>query len=188
MGGATPKSGKTIARDRLSANDSRIAERSARLAGMKQLVLENLRSAHNVGSIFRTADAVGVERIYLIGYTPTPLDRFGRRQKEIAKTSLGASETVPWEQHDTVVPVLEQASADGVEIVVVEQADGSVPLPRYPVPASVIYVLGNEVTGVSDEALARADTIVEIPMLGTKESLNVAVAAGIVLYHGLQTK
>jgi len=152
---------------------------------MKQLVLENVRSAHNVGSLFRTADGAGVECVHLVGYTPTPIDRFGRVQKEIEKTSLGATKAVAWEWHETIGPLLARARDEGRTIVAVEQAPESVPLAAFTVPESVLYLFGSEVEGLSEATLAQADTIVEIPMLGVKESLNVAVAAGIVLYHDL---
>lgn len=152
---------------------------------VKYLILENIRSAYNVGAIFRTADAAGVAKMFLVGYTPAPLDRFGRVQGEIEKTSLGASAVVPWEQVATTKEVIEQLQADGVTVVAVELAEGSVPLKDFAEPTAVAYIVGNEVEGVSAEALATADVIVELPMLGQKESLNVSVTAGIVLYHGL---
>lgn len=151
----------------------------------KYLILENIRSAYNVGAIFRTADGAGVSKIFLIGYTPAPIDRFGRVQPEIKKTSLGASEVILWEHHPTVEPVIERLQAEGLKVAAVEQGKESISLGDFEVPEKVVYVLGNEVDGVSDTVLQKADTIVEIPMLGTKESLNVSVAAGIVLYHGL---
>lgn len=152
---------------------------------MKYLILENIRSAYNVGAIFRTADGAGVSKIFLIGYTPAPTDRFGRVQAEIQKTSLGASTAVVWEHHATIDPVLEKLKVDEVCIIAVEQTVGAVSLSSFSVPEKVAYIVGNEVEGVSAGALAAADRVVEIPMLGTKESLNVSVATGIVLYHGL---
>lgn len=152
---------------------------------MKYLILENIRSAYNVGAIFRTADGAGVSKIFLVGYTPTPLDRFGRIQQEIEKTSLGASEVIPWEQHQLSRGVIDKLKAEGVEVVAVEQSANAKPLREFNVPEKVVYILGNEVDGVSAETALASDTIVEIPMLGTKESLNVSVAAGIVLYHDL---
>jgi tRNA G18 (ribose-2'-O)-methylase SpoU len=154
---------------------------------VKYLILENIRSAYNVGAIFRTADGAGVSKIFLIGYTPTPIDRFGRIQPEIAKTSLGASTEIPWEHAQDVVEVIHDLKQNGAHIAAVEQTNDSVSLGKFLVPDEVAYILGNEVEGVSEPALALADTIVEIPMLGSKESLNVSVAAGIVLYHGMAT-
>jgi 23S rRNA (guanosine2251-2'-O)-methyltransferase len=146
------------------------------------IILHNIRSAYNVGAIFRTADATNVEKIYLTGYTPTPLDRFGRTQSEIKKTSLGASSTVPWEsgEFSTVVEALQQA---GVTVVAVEQTETAQPLHEFASPAQVAFVFGNEITGVEETELALVDAIVELPMLGTKESLNVSVTAGVVMYH-----
>lgn len=150
---------------------------------MKYLILENIRSAYNVGAIFRTADGAGVSKIFLIGYTPAPIDRFGRVQPEIQKTSLGASEEVEWEHADTATEIIKSLQANGVTVVAVEQTGNSVSLQDSQVPAKVAYILGNEVDGVSEAALQIADKVVEIPMYGTKESLNVSVAAGIILYH-----
>jgi len=152
---------------------------------MKFLILENIRSAYNVGAIFRTADAVGVDKIFLVGYTPTPIDRFGRPQTKIQKTSLGASDEVAWEHSLDINEVISKLKEADVYIVAVEQAPNSISLTKFKPPAKVAYMLGNEVEGVSGVALKNADAILEIPMLGTKESLNVSVTAGIVMYHGL---
>jgi tRNA G18 (ribose-2'-O)-methylase SpoU len=148
------------------------------------LFLNNIRSAHNVGAIFRTADGAGVQKIYLGGYTPAPIDRFARPQPEIAKTSLGASETVAWQavEYGKEVALLQTYKTDGYQVVVVEQVPASISLYDFVVPENVIYVLGNEVDGVAPAILEIADTIVEIPMRGVKESLNVATTAGIVLF------
>tara|TARA_B100000508_G_scaffold14126_1_gene9683 strand:- start:5807 stop:6277 length:471 start_codon:yes stop_codon:yes gene_type:complete len=154
----------------------------------KYIVLENIRSAYNVGAIFRTADASGVSKVFLVGYTPSPIDRFGRIQTEISKTSLGASEEVTWQYFEKIEDVLHEMQSEGINVVAVEQTESSVSLADFDEPEQVVYVMGNEIDGVSDEVLNVADTIVEIPMLGTKESLNVSVAAGIILYHGLTTK
>lgn len=151
----------------------------------KQIIIDTVRSAHNVGSIFRTADGAGVTHIYMYGYTPQPIDRFGRVQPEIAKTSLGASATVPWSVVAEVeVPTLAASlKAEGFTLVAVEQVPGAVSLPDFIEPEKVVYILGNEVTGVSPEWLQVADVVVEIPMQGMKESLNVSVCAGIVLFR-----
>jgi len=150
---------------------------------VKCVVLENIRSAHNVGSVFRTADGAGVDEIFLVGYTPAPIDRFGRMQKEIQKTSLGASEWIPWRYFETVAELVAYLEAEAIVLVAVEIASQSISLKQFKVPDRVAYVLGNEVEGVSEAALKAAATIVDIPMLGKKESLNVSVTAGIVLYH-----
>jgi len=151
---------------------------------MKRVFLNNIRSAHNVGAIFRTADGAGVERVYLAGYTPTPIDRFARPQPEIAKTSLGACETVAWQyvSGGEEVATLQALQAEGFTIVAIEQASQSISLYDFSVPERVVYVFGNEVSGVATDILQIADRVVEIPMHGTKESLNVATTVGIVLF------
>jgi len=154
---------------------------------MKYLVLENIRSAYNVGAMFRTADGAGVDKIFLVGYTPTPIDRFARVQPEIKKTSLGASESIPWEHFAESSSLIAHLQTLGCAMVAVEQTPQSISLQDFLVPKNVAYVMGNEVAGVTQDFLAAADTIVYIPMLGQKESLNVSVAAGIILYHGLHT-
>ena len=151
----------------------------------KLVILDSIRSAHNVGSIFRTSDGAGVEHIYFCGYTPCPTDRFGRVQPEIAKTSLGASVSVPW----TGVTVGEESALfqklkdDGYTIVAVEQAPEAVLLLEFIVPKKVAYILGNEIEGVSKAFLEAADVILEIPMRGSKESLNVASALAVAVYY-----
>jgi 23S rRNA (guanosine2251-2'-O)-methyltransferase len=152
---------------------------------MKYIILEDIRSAYNVGAIFRTADASGVAKVFLVGYTPAPTDRFGRVQQEIDKTSLGASKTMAWEQVATMKEIIDRLQAGGVCVAAVELAPGSVSLKDFKEPADVAYIVGNEVEGVAKETLALADVIVELPMLGQKESLNVSVTAGIILYHGI---
>lgn len=150
---------------------------------MRYVILHNIRSKYNVGAIFRTADAARVSKIFLTGYTPSPLDRFGRVDTEIMKTSLGAADTVSFEYVATIETVLERLKADGVEVVAVEIADGSVSLYDYKPAQNVAYIFGNEVEGVPKDVLDRVDHILEIPMGGQKESLNVSVTAGVVLLH-----
>lgn len=152
---------------------------------MKYLILENIRSAHNVGAIFRTAEGAGVAKIFLIGYTPTPIDRFSRPQPEITKTSLGAVDVIPWESLQTIEAAIAAVRSEQYQVVALEQTDQSITLKDFKLPEKVAYVVGNEVEGVSAVAVAMADTVVDIPMLGTKESLNVATATGILLYHDL---
>jgi tRNA G18 (ribose-2'-O)-methylase SpoU len=157
----------------------------------KVVILDAIRSAHNVGSIFRTADAAGVEKLYLCGPTPDPVDRFGRIQKEIAKTSLGASAQLAWEHVGTIdnrateemLLLIEQLKSDGYTIVAVEQAKRSVNLYDFTVPEKVVYIFGAEVEGVQSALLKVVDVVLELPMAGMKESLNVSVTAGIVLYQ-----
>ncbi len=149
------------------------------------VVLDNIRSAQNVGAIFRTSDGAGVEKIILAGYTPAPIDRFGRTQPAIAKTSLGATESVAWESctNEELVDRLQTYRTQGYQLVAVEQGAGSVSLYDFIEPEQVVYIFGNEVDGVSPDILSIADTLLELPMRGMKESLNVSVTAGIVLYH-----
>ncbi len=152
----------------------------------KILIIDNVRSAYNVGSMFRTADGAGVSRIILVGYSPAPLDRFGRIQSEIAKTSLGASAMIPWdsvasgESTSARIAALQQ---EGFTVVAVEQAPNALSLHEFSVPEKVAYIVGNEIDGVSSELLHVSDVTIHIPMRGQKESLNVGVAAGIVLFH-----
>ena len=123
--------------------------------------------------------------MFLVGYTPAPIDRFGRAQAEIKKTSLGASETMPWEKVESMSELITRLKSEGVTVVAVELAEGSVSLKDFNESERVAYIVGNEVDGVAKETLAQADVIVELPMLGQKESLNVSVTAGIILYHGI---
>lgn len=149
------------------------------------VMLDNVRSAHNVGSIFRTSDGAGVAKIFLVGYTPAPIDRFGRPQPEIEKTSLGASTTIPWEQvsDEAITEKISTLKVEGFTIVSVEQTDKSVSLYELTPAEKVCYVFGNEIDGVSKTLLNLSDAVVEIPMHGQKESLNVGVSVGIVLFQ-----
>jgi 23S rRNA (guanosine2251-2'-O)-methyltransferase len=148
---------------------------------MRFIILDSIRSEYNVGAIFRTADAAGVTTIYLCGYTPAPIDRFGRVVTAIQKTSLGASATVSWEQVPDCMTALAMVRRRGAEVVAVEQGAGSISLYEYTPKPNVAYVFGNETTGVSADVLSASDVILEIPMVGMKESLNVSVTAGVVL-------
>ena len=150
---------------------------------MKQLILHNIRSHYNVGAMFRTADGAGVAKVYLVGVTPAPVDRFGRPVLEIHKTALGAELQIPWEAAADILPLITKLQSEGVEVVAVEQCNTSVSLSDFKVPSSVAYIMGSETEGLPPEVLTAVDTVLEIPMLGSKESLNVSVAAGIVLYH-----
>ncbi len=147
------------------------------------VVLPDIRSAHNVGSVFRTADAAGVSHIYLAGHTPCPVDRFGRVQKEIAKTALGAEQVIPWTYVPTVAPLLRKLKKQGSTLVAIEQAKNSVDYRKMPKTGDIVLIFGNEVDGVSASVLKAVDCVAEIPMRGTKESLNVAVTAGIILFE-----
>jgi len=140
-------------------------------------LVENIRSMHNVGSIFRTSDGVRLTRLYLTGYTARP------PRKEIDKTALGATDSVPWEYHKDPLPVISELKSKGIRIVAVEHTSDSLDYARLSASFPVCLVMGNEVDGVSEEIVKKADETIEIPMLGLKQSLNVSVAFGIVVYH-----
>lgn len=146
------------------------------------VLLHNIRSAHNVGSIFRTADAAGASAVYLSGYTPTPVDRFERQRKDIAKTALGAQRSVPWFYRRDPSAIVAELSRKGWRIVGVEQDSRAIDYRRLPSRDKTLFIFGNEVRGLSKKLRARCDALVEIPMHGTKESLNVSVVAGIILF------
>src|SRR3989344_5136623 len=135
------------------------------------LILHNIRSVHNVGAIFRTAEAVGVEKIYLTGYTPTPVDRFGRKRSDFHKSALGAEEMVLWEVGEIgkVIHDLRFTIHD-MEIVALEQNQKSIDYKTYKSNKNFALILGNETKGVEKEILDKCDKIIEIPMKGEKES------------------
>ncbi len=147
------------------------------------VILHNIRSAHNVGSIFRTADGAGVTKIFLCGYTPTPTDRFGRPVLEIEKTSLGATTSVVWEHIHTTEECVARLKQQNVCIVAVEQHEHAIPYTEYTRTGDTAFVFGNEIDGIPDHICQVADRTVHIPMQGMKESLNVGVTAGIVLFQ-----
>jgi tRNA G18 (ribose-2'-O)-methylase SpoU len=150
------------------------------------VVAHDIRSMHNVGSIFRTADAAAVRKIFLCGITPSPLDRFKEVRADFAKVALGAERSVIWESAKTTASVIKQLKKEGYEILALEQSKHSVPYYDYAArlgsSSRIALVLGNEVRGLSPAILRSADHILEIPMMGEKESLNVAVAFGIVAF------
>ncbi len=142
------------------------------------VVLENIRSAYNVGSVFRTADAFLLEGIYICGYSAIP------PHKEIKKTALGAEESVQWKHFKTATEAIASLRASGYKIFAVEQARDSIPLHRFMDDTEKLAVVfGNEVTGIEQSTIALCDGIIEIPQLGMKHSLNIAVAAGVVLWE-----
>ncbi len=147
------------------------------------LILNDIRSIENVGAMFRTADAVGVDKIYLCGYTPAPIDRFGRKRKDLAKSALGAEEFVKWEQKKLVCPVIAKMKRDGFKVIAIEQDEKSVDYKKVKLGAKNAFIVGTEVTGIPKDVLERCDIIAEIPMKGKKESLNVSVATGIALFR-----
>lgn len=147
------------------------------------VVLENIRSAQNVGAILRTSDAIGVTKVWMVGYTPAPIDRFGRAVPDVLKTALGAEKTVPWEQRTDVASLIDELKAGGFRVVVVEKKEGAIDYKQCELNGPTVLIFGNEIDGVSPESCDRADDIISLPMRGKKESLNVATTAGIVLYR-----
>lgn len=151
------------------------------------MILQNIRSLHNVGSVFRTADAAGIEKIYLCGITPEPVDRFGKIQPQFAKVALGAEKSVAWERCGSANKLIDRLKKDGYKIWTIEQNRKSAAYyslrPKPHTLARAALILGNEVRGIASSILKKADKILEIPMRGRKESLNVAVAFGIVAFH-----
>ncbi|KIA87386.1 RNA methyltransferase [Flavobacterium sp. AED] len=143
------------------------------------LVLDDIRSLHNIGSVFRTADAFLIEKIYLCGITATPPN------KEIHKTALGATETVTWEHNDSILEVINKLKEESITTLAIEQVESAIFLHDFEVEKNKKYALvfGNEVYGVSQEAVALCDGCIEIPQLGTKHSLNISVSAGIVVWE-----
>lgn len=146
-------------------------------------MLLDLRSALNVGAIFRTADAVGVSKIYCVGTTPTPRDRFGRARNDIAKAALGAEQDVPWEYFKTAATPIRKMRQAGVTLCALEQDAEAIDYKKVKSEGDLCLVVGNEVTGVPRAVLGNVDVVAEIPMRGKKESLNVATATGIALYR-----
>ena len=147
------------------------------------VILDNIRSVYNVGSIFRTADAAGVDEIYLCGYTPQPVDRFGRERADIAKVALGAEKIVSWKHAEDIKSLIAKLQKDEFEVVAIEQTENSVDYKKVEAGEKVAFVFGNEPNGISKDVLNMCDIIAEIPMKGEKESLNVSVSAGIALFR-----
>jgi 23S rRNA (guanosine2251-2'-O)-methyltransferase len=165
-----------IAQHRLPAGTVPLGDRTPIIG-----LLDNIRSLYNVGSIFRTSDGARVELLMLCGYTPSP------PRKEIEKTALGATTTVPWRSFPSTVEGIRYAKGLGARIYVLEQTTDSVPYYTLPPPGlPVCLVIGNELTGVTSEAIAEADGALEIPMYGSKQSLNAAVAYGIAVFDLLR--
>lgn len=158
---------------RKDANEFKAAEKTPLI-----VILDDIRSLHNIGSVFRTADAFLLEKIYLCGITATPPN------KEIHKTALGATETVAWEHYKNITEAIISLKEQAVTILAIEQAEGAVYLQDFTPEAGKKYALvfGNEVKGVSQEAVNLCDGVIEIPQLGTKHSLNISVSAGIVVW------
>lgn len=150
------------------------------------VILQNIRSVYNVGGIFRTCDGAGVDYIYLTGYTPTPIDRFGRYRQDFHKAALGAGQTVAWAQAEDILGLIKKLQTDGFMVVAVEQDQRSIDYTCIPSTEKIAFIFGNEVDGVEHQVLDACDAVAEIPMRGQKESLNVMVSAGVVLYSYLR--
>ncbi|MEM8507632.1 MAG: RNA methyltransferase [Bacteroidota bacterium] len=142
------------------------------------IVLDNVRSLNNIGSVFRTADAFRIRKIYLCGITATP------PHKDIRKTALGATETVDWEYSKNTLATVNDLQAQGMQVIALEQADQAIPLSDFQPLADTSYALifGNEVKGVMEEVVQVCNTVVEIPQFGTKHSLNIAVSVGVTVW------
>ena len=146
------------------------------------VLLYNIRSGHNVGSIMRTADATGFSQVYLVGYTPSPIDRFGRMRSDIAKVALGAEESLPWSQHENLSDLIFEFKKRGVYTLALEQSENSILYDQVKIPeihTECALIVGEETQGIEKEILRDVDVVIEIPMHGLKESLNVSVAFGI---------
>jgi 23S rRNA (guanosine2251-2'-O)-methyltransferase len=155
------------------------------------LVVHNVRSTHNIGSIMRTCDGLGVKHLYLTGYTPYPekmnderLPHIRQRiTRQIHKTALGAENSVKWTQKENLEEVTDELKNKGYLIASLEQTENSVTLNEFELKKSIALIVGNEVDGLDKKSLALSDVHLEIPMKGKKESFNVAIAAGIAIYH-----
>ncbi|MER3318877.1 MAG: RNA methyltransferase [Allomuricauda sp.] len=159
--------------DRLDVTSFKEAEKAPII-----IILDNVRSLNNIGSVFRTADAFLVKKIYLCGITATP------PHKDIRKTALGATESVDWEYRKDTLELVDELKKSGAKIVSVEQAENAVMLNNYQIDSeeTLALVFGNEVKGVSQDVVSASDTILEIPQFGTKHSLNISVSTGVVVW------
>lgn len=136
-----------------------------------------------MGSIFRTAECAGIKKIYLTGYTPAPRDKFQRESKEISKTALGAEKIIKWKKFDNLEILISELKKENFEIVALEQDNGAIDYKDVKLGSNVALIFGNEVGGIESEIIQLCDQIIEIPMRGEKESLNVSVAAGIAIFR-----
>lgn len=155
------------------------------------VIAHNIRSTHNIGSLLRTADGLGIECVYLTGYTPFPLSPSDKRlphlakkiNGQIAKTALGAEKSMPWQHFDNIESLTRKLKAQNYQIVALEQTKKSITLPRFKPPNKIALIIGREVEGIEPDIIKLAGQCVEIPMLGSKESLNVVQATAIAMYH-----
>jgi len=152
------------------------------------LILPDIRSAINIGAMFRTADAVGINKIYLTGFSPRPTDKFGRIQKDIAKSALGAENFIEWEYKKNLLPIINKLKQNGYIIIAIEQDKKAIDYRKvYIKNKKVAIIMGPEVAGLNQGVLNKCDIIAEIPMYGKKESLNVSVACGVALFRILRS-
>lgn len=149
------------------------------------VLLHDIRSVHNVGSIWRTANAAGVKKIFLSGYTPLPVDRFGRERKDFVKVALNSQKSVAWEYVKNPASLIKRLKKEGFHIVAIEQSKKSVDYKKVKIKKPILFLVGNEVEGTPQDLLNLVDIVAEIPMRGDKESLNVSVAFGIALFRML---
>ena len=147
------------------------------------LILDNLRSVQNVASIFRTANTAGINKVFLIGSTPGPVDRFGRPRANFLKISLGAEKSFSLEYKNQTIPVLEELKRAGFKIIAIEQSTNSSDYRKVGRGKRTVFIVGNEKTGLSKPVLVKCDAIAEIKMRGGKESLNVSVALAVALFR-----
>lgn len=147
------------------------------------LVLHDIRSAQNVGALFRTADAIGISKIYLSSITPGPVDRFGRPRSDIAKTALGAEKTILSEHYEDIGTLIKKYKSDGYTVIAIEQSDKAIDYKKVEKKEKMFFIVGNEVDGLAQEILEQVDIVAQVPMRGEKESLNVSVAGGIALFR-----
>jgi tRNA G18 (ribose-2'-O)-methylase SpoU len=152
-----------------------------------RVIINNVRSCHNVGSIFRTADALGVSEILLCGYSPGPIDKFGLPSKPFIKVSLGAENSVKWRKFASVGMAIKYCKGLGCEVVGLELAEGAIPYTKFKSKKEVALVVGNERRGISKMTLARMDKVIFIPMKGAKESLNVSIAFAVAAFGLLES-
>lgn len=159
--------------DRLSIDEFKQSEKTKLI-----VVLDNIRSLNNIGSVFRTSDAFLIEKIYLCGITATP------PHKDIHKTALGSTDSVAWEYAENTIDIIKELQANNVKVLSIEQAEKATMLDNFKPEPNTTYavVFGNEVKGVSQEVVSASDTIIEIPQYGTKHSLNISVSCGVVLW------
>jgi 23S rRNA (guanosine2251-2'-O)-methyltransferase len=159
--------------DRLSVDDFKLVSKTPLI-----IILDNIRSLNNIGSVFRTSDAFLIKKIYLCGITATP------PHKDIQKTALGSTETVEWEYVENTLEVVEKLKAENVKICAIEQAENATMLDAFIPKKQTTYALvfGNEVKGVSQQVVSASDMVIEIPQFGTKHSLNISVSCGVVVW------